>query len=485
LALVFAGGAVLAGLVAGHLVTSGRAAAVLALAVLILPVVLWKKPDLGPTVLVVSALGVEQFDHFGGEGPTAQAATAEIPLFHGLPGLPLNPADVLLCALFAIYVARSWTGRIRPWPRSPLSTAVYWLLAVVGLGVAVGLARGGEARLALLEARPYVYLAATFVLASMFLTTRTAIRAVLWGFVVAVGLKAVQALVTFLSVRDRSPRPEAVLGHEEALFFALFLLLAVALWLFEVRGTLRTTATFLAPVVLAADLANTRRAAWLLLAVGFVTLAAVSLAVLPARRRFLARIALAVILVAAVYLPTYWDRTGGFGQPARAVRSIVAPSARDESSNLYRLQENENLLLNIREGGPLGKGFGVPINYALPIVDLSETNPFIDYIPHNGIFYIPMRMGPFGAIAFWSMLAVAIITACRLARAADRELALVGALTASVLVAYVFEGSVDQGFYFYRIAIVVGTLIGLTYAARRLNAEESRLVVPGSARQGA
>ena len=50
-------------------------------------------------------------------------------------------------------------------------------------------------------------------------------------------------------------------------------------------------------------------------------------------------------VVCAVYFPLYWNKTGGgtLSQPARAVRSTVSPDPRDESSNLYREQENANL----------------------------------------------------------------------------------------------------------------------------------------------
>ena len=67
------------------------------------------------------------------------------------------------------------------------------------------------------------------------------------------------------------------------------------------------------------------------------------------------------------------------------------------------------------------------------------------------------------------MLGIAIISACRLARSKDRELAMVGALTAALVVAYVFEGATDQGFFYYRVAFVVGTILGLSEAARSLD----------------
>jgi hypothetical protein len=448
-------------------VASGQPVVVVGLAAAILPVLLWKRPEFGPTVLLVGGLTVEQFGYT--IGPRSGAATAKIPLFHGLSGLHISPADILLALLFGIYLAKRGTGAVRAWPRSPMASAVTWLLVAVLYGLVLGKLHHGTLRFAFTEIRPYVYVAGTFFLASVLVTTRAAFRAVLWGIVIAVAFKAAQGLLLFMSVRRFAVRPDAVLGHEEALFFALFFLLVLGLWLFEVSGTLRTTATWLVPVVLAGDLANTRRAAWLVLGVGVLTLLAVAHVVLPRRRKVIGRILLALVLVCSIYIPAYWNKTGGLAQPARAVRSAISPSSeRDQSSDLYRIQEDANLWFNIRQSKVIGKGFGVPINYALPIEDISDIDPFIVYIPHNGVLYVLMRMGLFGAIVFWSMLGLAIVYGCRLARAVDRELAVVGALVVAVTVAYAFEGHTDQGFFYYRVAFVMGTLLGLAEAARRM-----------------
>lgn len=476
LGLLLAGGSLLGGLLAGELVSSGHASAVFGLSAVILPVFLWKRPEFGPTVLLAGGLLVEQFGYT--VGARSGAATAQIPLFHGTGGLHISPADILLALLFGIYAAKSGMGSVRTWPRSATNTAMCCLFAAVVYGLVIGKIHGGTLRFAFTEVRPFVYLVATFVLASVLVTTRTALRAALWAIVIAVGIKAGQGLLLFMSVRHLSVRPDAVLGHEEALFFSLFFLLTLALWLFELRGPLRTTATCLAPVVLAGDLANTRRAAWLVLGVGLLTLLTVSYAVLPRRRRVAGRILLGLVLVCSVYLPVYWNKSGGLAQPARAIHSAVSPTTRDASSDLYRIQEDENLWFNIRQSKVIGKGFGVPIDYALPIEDISDIDPLITYIPHNGVLYILMRMGILGAIAFWSMLGVSIVFACRLARAADRELAVVGALVAAVLVSYAFEGHTDQGFFFYRVAFVVGTLLGLAEAARRMLPASIRAVEP-------
>jgi O-antigen ligase len=159
---------------------------------------------------------------------------------------------------------------------------------------------------------------------------------------------------------------------------------------------------------------------------------------------------------------------------------MVAPDPRDASSDLYREQEDANLKYNIGQAGLVGRGFGVPIDYALPIVDISGIDPLITYVPHNGVLYILMRMGLLGAIAMWALIGTGIIAGCRLARSADREIAAVGAVLAGLLVAYALEGATDQGFFFYRIAIVTGGLLGLAEAGRRLARHGDARPAPGA-----
>jgi hypothetical protein len=151
-----------------------------------------------------------------------------------------------------------------------------------------------------------------------------------------------------------------------------------------------------------------------------------------------------------------------------AVRSQFSPNGRDAASDLYRQEENANLLFNINQAGILGKGLGVTINYVLPIVDLSKADPSIKYIPHNGVLYIPMDLGLLGTIAMWSVVATAIMAGCRLAKSLDRELAVVGAVVTCSVVGWTLEGATDMGFAFYRIAFITGVLLGLLEAARRL-----------------
>jgi heme/copper-type cytochrome/quinol oxidase subunit 4 len=467
-ALGMAAGAAILGGLAGALVVAGKAADVVALALVVLPVAVWRKPHLAPAGLLAGALTVEQFSRLPISSTAAvttvdpplapEPLTAHIPLFVGMGGLHIAPADLLLLLVCFVYLARS-AERSRP--RTVVWYGIVGLAVAVMWGVLLGVAHHGDVRVAFMETRPYVYLIATYLLTAGLVTDRRGLRLLLWTLVGCVALKAVLGLVIFMRVRHMNPRPEAVLGHEESFFFALLIFLVLALWLWNVEGRLRTVATALLPFVALADIANDRRAAWLVLGGGLIAMIAVAVRALPERRHVLRRGIVAALVVSVVYFPAYWNKGGGLAQPARAVHSMIAPDPRDASSDLYRLQENANLKENIRAGHGIGNGFGVPIRYSLPITDISAIDPMIAYIPHNGVLYVLMRMGLLGGLALWGLVAAGIVTAARVARSADREQAVVGAVVVAALVGWVLMGAVDQAFFFYRIAFVAGTLLGL------------------------
>jgi hypothetical protein len=463
-----AAGGLLFGALAGYLGTSGSVARVLVLAVVVLPVVLWKRPYLAPAVLLSAAVLVEQ-----GVAIPHIPITDKIPMFEGVGPGHFQGADILLVVVLFIYLLKGGEWGPRWFPRTHVSLALRCVLACVAMALVVGQAHHGDLRVALMEARPYVYLATTYFVASVFIRDRRAIRAVLWAFVGTVAFKAVQGIYVWIDHRHMYPKPESYISHEASYFFVIYMLLVLTLWLFDQRGKLRTWATRLLPLVIWANAVNDRRASWEMLGGALLCFGVIAYKALPIRRRLLGKATVALVLVAAVYFPVMWNSNSSLGEPARAVKSQVSPSTRDADSDAYRVQENANLELNIRQDGLLGKGFGVRIDYALPISDISQDDPLIAYIPHNDVLDLLMRMGVLGGLAMWFLIAAGIISGARLALSRDRELAVVGMVLACSLVAYALMGAVDQGFFFYRIAFITGTLLGLAEAARRLARTES------------
>jgi len=463
-------GALLLGGVAGYLSSSGSFAHVLALSAVLLPVALWKRPYLSPAVLIGAAILVEQ-----GAALPSIPITEKLPLFSAVGPGHLQGADMLLLLVLSIYFAKRAAGEGPVVPRTHVSMAIRAVLACVVLAIVVGhFLHHGSLRTGLMQARPWVYLAATYFLTLAFVRDRKALRAVLWAFVGTVGFKAVQGIYVWISGRHMLPTPESYISHEASYFFVIFVLLVAALWVFDQGGDLRTWATRLLPLVIVALVVNHRRLAWELLGGGFLCFGILAYKALPIRRGVLGKAVVGLVLCSAVYFPVMWNGNNGLAAPARAVKSQVQPNFRDASSDAYRAQENANLKLNIKQSAPLGIGYGVKINYALPIADISSVDPIIAYVPHNQVLDVLVSMGFLGGVAVFFLIGTGIISASRLAVAGDHEAAVVGLVVASALVGYALMGAEDLGFFFSRIAFITGTFLGLTEAARRLARDSVR-----------
>jgi len=470
------GGGLAFGAAAGYLGTYGGVTHALMLCIVLLPLLLWRRPYLAPAVLLSAAILIEQ-----GDPSPRIPITGHMPMFQGIGPGHLQGADLLLLLVFFIYCVKGAEWGPRWYPRTHVSLAIRAVLFCVVLALVVGQAHGGDLRMALMEARPYVYLSATYFLAAVYIRDRRAIRAVMWSFVGSVGFVAVQGIDVWITNRHMYPKPESYITHEASYFFVIYMILVLALWLFDQRGSMRTWATRLLPLVIFANTVNDRRAAWEMLGGALLCFGVITYKALPIRRHLLGKSIVALILISAVYFPVMWNSGSSLGEPARAIKSQIAPTTRDADSDVYRVQENANLQLNIKQDGLLGKGFGVKIDYALPITDISQTDPLIAYIPHNDVLDVLMRMGLLGGVALWSLIAAGIIMGFRLAMSRDHELAVIGMVVACSMVAYALMGAVDQGFFFFRIAFITGSLLGLAEAARRLARHEAAAPAPAAA----
>src|SRR5205814_3011954 len=177
---------------------------------------------------------------------------------------------------------KNWGTRLIP--RTHVSLAVRAILGCVVLAIFVGQVHHGDLRTGLMQARPWVYLAATYFLTSAFVRDRRAIRAALWTFVGTVGFKALQAIYVALTNLNIVPKPESYISHEASYFFVIFVILVAALGLLDQRGSLRTWATYLLPVVIYAMVVNDRREAWEMLGGGFLCFGIIAYKAMPIRR---------------------------------------------------------------------------------------------------------------------------------------------------------------------------------------------------------
>lgn len=484
---VGAAAAVGLGLLAGTLAAADRIAALVGLIALVLPVVVWRRPALGVIGLGSAGLVIEQY-RIGAPGGDI---TDHIPWFTSLSdgfklsGVYVNPAELGILTVLAVLVGRAAITRRFSWPTGFVGAGYVAVLVAVALGVAHGAASGGNFTMVLWETRPFLYVFLLYFLALQLYPAVGTLEAFYWCVVIGTAVKSLQGLVALVPIlAQHGPRPDYLLSHDDAFFFGMDIVLVASLWLFGQKGRLRTVATMLLPLVIVINAANSRRTAWLILVAGFVVTLVMVVARVPARRALVGKLVIVAGVAFAIYLPSFWNSSGIIGQPARAVQSAVAPSERDRLSDQYRVIENANLVLAIRGSTPLGVGFGLPINYVIPIIDLTRNDPFLKYIPHDGILYLWMRLGWLGFIAWLSWIGAVMISAAQLLRARDLRLACFASFTAACVAGYVIEGYYDLGLFWFRMAFFMGMVIGLMQMAHRLDgaAEAPRVALAGRRR---
>jgi hypothetical protein len=435
-----------------------------------------------PAPVVAFLLGAALIDRY--PDPRTGAVLAHLPFWRSAGSTHVYPFEVLLAMAVLAWVGQDVVRRRLSPPRSRLAVGMWVLTGVALLGWVHGLLSGGDFTVSLEELRPWLYLAAVYLLASRLVSSPRTLDVVLWALVLAIGLRAVYGIFRWQALSSLQPPPETILEHDDTVFFTIFVLLTLSLWALGHRGWLRRVATLLLPFVVLADLANDRRTAWLLLPACLVLLAVVAWIRRPERRPRTALILAISIVVAGLYVVAFRDSTGLVGAPAHALWSAFRPDPRDLASDNYRAEELQNLSIDIHQVPLTGLGFGIRYGTPIPMVDVSTTiDPLIFYIPHDTVLWVWLRMGVLGMGAFWWVVAAAVVAASRLVRDGDARTALFGTVVLAAMICYLGQGWLDQGLASLRIAALMGCLLGAMEAASTMVVAERlpRSLVTGDA----
>jgi O-Antigen ligase len=470
--------AVLGGFAAAVLTESGHSVVVAVCAGAILPILYWRQPAAAIALLVFFGGAVARY----GDPLSSVDILARAPLWQslntaGLSGVVIMPIELVLGLALLIWIAKEGAARRLEVPRTDLSISLAILVGVALVAEIHGLLTHGDFRISLYELRPFVYLAGGYLLASQALRSPTAFRAVLWAFVLGVAYRGLIGTHLAHQMANVYPKPNELLEHDESFFFGIYLVLVAALWLFRRRGWLRRVATALAPFVLYADLANNRRAAWIILPAGLLILAIIIWVRHPTRRRLIGWIMAVLLVVAGGYVFAFRNSESTIAFPAHAIWSNFQPDPRDASSNLYRDMENMALATDIKAATIFGTGFGHEFGHGWLGYDASSYDPLVFFIPHNSVLWLWVKMGVFGMFAFWWMAGVSVITAARVARRGEPDMALIATLGITAVAGYFFLGWVDVGLAAVRVAVVVGCLLGAAEAAARFTYLERSMIL--------
>lgn len=315
--------------------------------------------------------------------------------------LILSPLELLLAVTLLAWLLRRIEDRAWLFVRGRLFTPIALFTFFVVLGFMWGIARGGDKRIAIFEGRALFYVLVMYVLITNLLSTRRQyVRLVL----VAMVAVSVQSLFSLQFYRQLAPADRAALEslseHSATIpMNALFILLLCAV-MFKCSRWLKWTAFLLAVPTMYAYLLSQRRAAMIALFLGVFVVIAV---LYQRRRRAFWFVAPTTVVLGLGFVLGTWNAGGAVGLPAQAVKSVLFPdqlSDADTSSDLYRQLENFNLYFTIQNYRPFGVGFGHKFLRPAPMPDISFFE-FWEYIPHNNVLWIWLKMGFLG---FCSML---------------------------------------------------------------------------------
>lgn len=358
-----------------------------------------------------------------GDGATMQAYPFTInfsspqSMLYILDSLTFTPLElcigITLISWFAhLAGARDWHLRGRPllWPM-----LIFGGLVVFGLLYGVG-ARTGDRNIAIWELRPVLYVVAVFLLVSNLFTRTAQYVKLAWAVVAAITIQNLFAIKAYygFSPAEREAL-EGLTDHPLSLFYAWVFLLAMALFLF--RNTTRTARILVLLACIPSAwvfVLSQRRAAAVALVAGFALFALIMFF----RRRRAAMVLIPVaLLVVAGYTAAFWSTTDGIGFGAQAIKTVIAPgevAEEDAASNLYRDIENYNLVYTIRAEPLFGVGFGDEFYQPNKLPDISFF-VFYEYIPHNSLLWIWLKMGYAGIVVLLFTLAAALRAGTRAA----------------------------------------------------------------------
>jgi hypothetical protein len=394
---------------------------------------------------------------------------ARIPLFEDLAswthvkGLSFTLAELLMVFVLLIWLIKGIAYRTLRFDRGSLMRPLALYSGMVLFAELHGLSSGGDFRISLWEIRSQAYMLIAYVLACNLINKRRATDVLLWSLVVGAGIKGIQGTWRYyISLHGNLHSVETLFPHEQSFFFNAFLCYLPICLLYGGPPRLKKVMLAFLPFVIIASLANQRRAAILALCLAYFVILVVTAVAQPARRLVVLRIFGVLALILPPYYAYYSTKSGLLSEPARAISSAFSPDPRDASSNLYRVNEDKDILATMKSSPIYGYGFGKPMNTPYSLADISTIYVFWNIMPHDSILWIWMRTGTIGFLFFWLLIGGAIVQATRLTvRLRDPCLKGFSLLILTVIVQEVVVGYLDLQWTNYRNLIVMGIVFAM------------------------
>ena len=322
--------------------------------------------------------------------------------------LSITPLEVVLGVTTLSLLLRALVQRSVPLRRGRLLWPILVFFVFVVYGFGNGYVTGGDRNVAILEARPLFYIAIVYFLATNLLVTRVQYRIAFTVAMIAVAIQSIASLTYYRTMPEAKRAViETLAEHTATVHMNAVLLFVLGLALFKGTRWKLMASLLMVPPVLWAYLLSQRRAAMIALFIGFAVVAAILYRHQP--RRFW-RITPFVAVGALGLIAVTWNAEGAIGLPATAIKSVLFPddlSIADRNSNIYRDLEAFNLWVTIQSSPIRGLGFGQKFLIAVPMPDISFFKEW-QYLPHNSVLWVWIKLGFLGFVATLFMFARAI-----------------------------------------------------------------------------
>lgn len=325
-----------------------------------------------------------------------------------------------------------------------------------------GVARGGaHYDSSLWQMQRVVYLPVIFLLFAIALRGARDRAALAKVFILAACIKA--ALAVYIRETVVPPHGEKALEyattHPDSMLFAGAVCLVVAL-LFERFDKKRLFfAALVLPLLLAGMIANTRRIVWVEVAVGLISLYAMT----PWRTRVRRVITRAVIIaspIALIYIAVGWGASSETFAPVEIARSVVDSHA--NRSTAWRDWENYDLVYTMRQDPIAGSGYGHGYIELAKLPSIKSVYELYRYAPHNSILGLWAYGGLLGFSALWTVYSVALFFAARVYRRARGPTDRIAALaSAGYIVVYLAHCYGDMGLGTWTSVFTVGPVLAV------------------------
>ncbi len=337
--------------------------------------------------------------------------------------IKVRPFDLIM--LVVLFAAQ---GGKKPGAAVPMRNALYLALGTTVVSMLYGLIHGGEFRFA--SWQTYLILSTILVAFTVSAACRTPAHFNLLAkwLIAAASYRAVMCWISYFTwAKGLMGLSGAFMTtHVDTILWVVSILILIVDMISRRAVMARFRDASLILLYLGAIQLNSRRLAWVSLAMGVIVLYTLYPKGVLKRRINRAAIALAPLIL--VYVIVGWGRPQKIFLPLQSFSSV---STQEDSSTLARNAENLGLIATASYNSTVfGTGWGRPYVCLTKKYDISGFELW-QYIPHNSILGLLAFTGVFGFIGFWLALPTSVFFNARVARLAQdpraRNVGLIGA----------------------------------------------------------